>query len=63
MLRQVNQAVLPNLDYEIEKYVRSQGEIIRLRADWNGNKCASRTKECRICSFLWVILWISGFML
>ena len=44
---------LPNLDYEIEKYV-GPGEIIRLRAD--GMECASRTKECRFVLFCGYIM-------
>ena len=44
---------LPNLDYEIEKYV-GPGEIIRLRADGMEQMTTSRTKECRFCFFLWV---------
>ena len=43
---------LPNLDYEIEKYV-GPGEIIRLRAD--GMDQMRKTNEgMQICSFLWV---------
>lgn len=43
---------LPNLDYEIEKYV-GPGEIIRMRAD--GLEQLSKPNEgMQICSFLWV---------
>ena len=43
---------LPNLDYEIEKYV-GPGEIIRLRAD--GMEQMRKPNEgMQICSFLWV---------
>ena len=43
---------LPNLDYEIEKYV-GPGEIIRLRAD--GMEQMRKPQEgMQICSFLWV---------
>lgn len=43
---------LPNLDYEIEKYVGS-GEIIRMRAD--GLEQLRKPNEgMQICSFLWV---------
>ena len=50
---------LPNLDYEIEKYV-GPGEIIRLRAD--GMEQMRKPNEgMQICSFFVGILWISGF--
>ena len=43
---------LPNLDYEIEKYV-GPGEILRLRAD--GIEQMRKPQEgMQICSFLWV---------
>ena len=43
---------LPNLDYEIEKYV-GPGEIIRMRAD--GLEQLRKPNEAmQICSFLWV---------
>mgnify|MGYP000523732691 CR=1 FL=1 len=52
---------LPNLDYEIEKYV-GPGEIIRLRAD--GMEQMRKPNEgMQICSFFVGILWISCFML
>ena len=43
---------LPNLDYEIEKYV-GPGEIIRLRAD-GMEQMRKPQEEMQICSFLWV---------
>ena len=52
---------LPNLDYEIEKYV-GPGEIIRLRAD--GMEQMRKPNEGMQNLFLFVgILWISCFML
>lgn len=43
---------LPNLDYEIEKYV-GPGEIIRLHAD-RIEQMRKPNDEMQICSFLWV---------
>lgn len=43
---------LPNLDYEIEKYV-GPGEIIRLRAD-GMEQMRKPNEDMQICSFLWV---------
>ncbi len=43
---------LPNLDYEIEKYV-GPGEIIRLHAD-RIEQMRQPNEEMQICSFLWV---------
>lgn len=43
---------LPNLDYEIEKYV-GPGEIIRLRAD-GMEQMRKPNERMQICSFLWV---------
>lgn len=43
---------LPNLDYEIEKYV-GPGEIIRMRAE-GLEQLRAPNQEMQICSFLWV---------
>ena len=43
---------LPNLDYEIEKYV-GPGEIIRMRAD-GLEQMRKPNDKMQICSFLWV---------
>lgn len=43
---------LPNLDYEIEKYV-GPGEIIRMRAD-GLEQLRKPNERMQICSFLWV---------
>ena len=43
---------LPNLDYEIEKYV-GPGEIVRLRAD-GMEQLRKPNEEMQVCSFLWV---------
>lgn len=43
---------LPNLDYEIDRYV-GPGEIIRMRAD-GLEQLRKPNEEMQICSFLWV---------
>ena len=43
---------LPNLDYEVERYV-GPGEIIRMRADGLEQRQTQR-QELQVCSFLWV---------
>lgn len=43
---------LPNLDYEIEKYV-GPGEIVRMRAD-SLEQMRKPNDKMQICSFLWV---------
>lgn len=43
---------LPNLDYEIERYV-GPGEILRLRAD-GIEQLRRPNEEMQVCSFLWV---------
>lgn len=43
---------LPNLGYEVEKYV-GPGEIIRLRAD-GMEQMREPNEEMQVCSFLWV---------
>ena len=43
---------LPNLDYEIEKYV-GPGEILRMRAD-GLEQLRKPNEKMQICSFLWV---------
>lgn len=43
---------LPNLDYEIEKYV-GPGEIVRMRAD-SLEQMRKPNDKTQICSFLWV---------
>lgn len=43
---------LPNLDYEIDRYVGS-GEILRLRAD-GIEQMRKPNEEMQVCSFLWV---------
>lgn len=43
---------LPNLDYEIDRYV-GPGEIIRMRAD-GLEQLRKPNEDMQICSFLWV---------
>lgn len=43
---------LPNLEYEIEKYV-GPGEILRLRAD-SMEQMREPNEQMQVCSFLWV---------
>lgn len=43
---------LPNLEYEIEKYV-GPGEILRLRAD-SMEQMRKPNEQMQVCSFLWV---------
>ena len=43
---------LPNLDYEVERYL-GPGEIIRMTADGAETVCPARD-EMQICAFLWV---------
>ncbi|MCK7532995.1 MAG: hypothetical protein MZV63_19175 [Marinilabiliales bacterium] len=51
----------PNLDYEIEKYV-GPGEIIEITAD-GYQQLKKPNDKMQICSFLWVLLWLSTIVL